>query len=207
MATSDSSSERLQAPFGHGDMVTCPEKALVTRSLTEAVNSCNILIIFNKLSDIPLAGSENERGKEGAVGEESHMELHLPSKFGSEKVAMSAAAVVAKDMGFPDDRIEDLKTAISEACCNAIEHGNELDESATVMIVLKVGESKLHVAVHDEGRDIGEVLRPDIEKKIEGEDEKRGWGMFLIDGLVNEVNCVTKPEGGKVVELVVILEK
>jgi serine/threonine-protein kinase RsbW len=135
------------------------------------------------------------------------MELHLPSTLGSEKIAMSAAAIVAEDMGFPEDRIEDLKTAVSEACCNAIEHGNELDESAKVMIVLKVGKSKLQVAVHDEGRDIGKVEKPDIEKKVEGEDEKRGWGMFLIDGLVNEVTCKTKPEGGKVVELMVLLEK
>lgn len=139
--------------------------------------------------------------------EENHMELHLPSTLGSEKIAMSAAAIVAADMGFPDDRIEDLKTAVSEACCNAIEHGNELDESAKVMIVLKVGEFGLHVAVHDEGRDIGAVEKPDIDKKMDGEGKKRGWGMYLIDGLVNEVTCELKPGGGKVVEMVVLLEK
>jgi len=139
--------------------------------------------------------------------EEQHMELHLPSTLGSERIAMSAAAIVAKDMGFPKSRIEDLKTAVSEACCNAIEHGNELDETSKVVIVLKVGKSKLHVAVHDEGRDIGTVAKPDIEKKIKGEEGKRGWGMYLIDGLVNEVTCEVKPGGGKVVEMVVLLEK
>jgi serine/threonine-protein kinase RsbW len=49
------------------------------------------------------------------------VELRVPSRMGYEKVAMGTAASVAKLMGFPDARIEDLKTAIAEACINAIE--------------------------------------------------------------------------------------
>ena len=48
------------------------------------------------------------------------VEVKLPSRLGFEKVAMGTAASVAKLMGFPDDRIEDLKTALAEACINAI---------------------------------------------------------------------------------------
>ena len=40
------------------------------------------------------------------------VEVRLPSRMGFEKVAMSTAASVAKLMGFRDDRIEDLKTAV-----------------------------------------------------------------------------------------------
>ncbi|MEE9213674.1 MAG: ATP-binding protein, partial [Thermodesulfobacteriota bacterium] len=39
---------------------------------------------------------------------------------------MEQVATLAKEIGFSDDRIEDLKTAVSEACLNAIEHGNEM---------------------------------------------------------------------------------
>jgi serine/threonine-protein kinase RsbW len=39
------------------------------------------------------------------------VEVRLPTKMGYEKVAMSTASAVAKLMGFPEDRIEDLKTA------------------------------------------------------------------------------------------------
>ena len=56
------------------------------------------------------------------------VEVRLPSRLGYEKVAMSTAAAVAKLMGFREDRIEDLKTAVAEACINAIEHGNRLNE-------------------------------------------------------------------------------
>ena len=56
------------------------------------------------------------------------VEVRLPSRLGYEKVAMSTAAAVAKLMGFRDDRVEDLKTAVAEACINAMEHGNRLNE-------------------------------------------------------------------------------
>ena len=56
------------------------------------------------------------------------VEVRLPSRMGYEKVAMSTASAVAKLMGFREDRIEDLKTAVAEACINAIEHGNRLNE-------------------------------------------------------------------------------
>jgi serine/threonine-protein kinase RsbW len=44
------------------------------------------------------------------------IELHVPSIMGFEKVAMGCAALVAKEMGLTEDRIEDLKTAVAEAC-------------------------------------------------------------------------------------------
>ncbi len=42
-------------------------------------------------------------------------ELHIPNKFGSEKIVMEQVATLAKKIGFTDNRIEDLKTAVSEA--------------------------------------------------------------------------------------------
>src|ERR1039458_6692539 len=75
----------------------------------------------------------------------------LPSRLGYEKVAMSTAASVAKLMGFRDDRIEDLKTALAEACINAIEHGNRLNEKLSVGVVLSVGADALEVKVMDDG--------------------------------------------------------
>ena len=65
------------------------------------------------------------------------VEVRLPTTHGIRKVAMSTASAVAKLMGFPDDRVEDLKTAVAEACINAIEHGNRLNEKLSVGVVLQ----------------------------------------------------------------------
>ena len=52
------------------------------------------------------------------------IEVSLPNRFGYERVAMECASSFAGMIGFSPDRVEDLKTAVSEACLNAIEHGN-----------------------------------------------------------------------------------
>ena len=62
--------------------------------------------------------------------------LQLPNTLGSEKIAMEKVTSVAKSMGFENERIEDLKTATAEACTNAMEHGNNFDQSTTVGVIL-----------------------------------------------------------------------
>jgi serine/threonine-protein kinase RsbW len=138
---------------------------------------------------------------------DKNIELHIPSVMGYEKIAMECAASMAKKMGFTEDRIEDLKTAVSEACLNAIEHGNRMDTSTKVGITLTAGESRLQVSVKDEGKGIDQVPTPSIESKIKGEDHPRGWGIFLIKSLVNEVTFEQGPGGGNVTKMVIYLEK
>ncbi len=138
---------------------------------------------------------------------EKKLELHIPNAFGYEKVAMNFAATAAKDMGLSDERIEDLKTSVSEACLNAIEHGNKMDARMKVGIVLNVEELNLQVTVQDVGDEIGPVETPNIEDKIEGKSNRRGWGIFLIKNLVDEVKFESAPEGGNLVRMIIHLDK
>src|ERR1700728_3421672 len=91
----------------------------------------------------------------------------LRRRMGFEKVAMSTAASVAKLMGFPEDRVEDLKTAVAEACINAIEHGNRLNEKLSVGVILSAGEDSLEVKVIDDGTGMKkQPAKPDIDRKM-----------------------------------------
>ncbi len=139
----------------------------------------------------------------------SSVEVRLPSRLGFEKVAMSTAASMAKLMGFSEDRIEDLKTAVGEACINAIEHGNHMDASIPVGVVLSMFPGELEVKVHDDGNGMSSTpVKPDIDRKMTGEDEARGMGMFLIQALVDEVEWVPSSVQGKsFVRLVIRLNK
>jgi serine/threonine-protein kinase RsbW len=138
---------------------------------------------------------------------EEKFEIHVPSTLGSEKVAMEKTAEIAREMGFSEDRIQDLKTAVAEACLNAIEHGHQGDEDVTVGVTLKIDESRLEVAVQDKGRGPGDIPKPDIKSKVEGLDDTRGWGVFLIEQLMDEVKFETTPEGDNVVRMIIHLEK
>lgn len=123
-------------------------------------------------------------------------ELRLPTRLGFEKVAMNTAASVAELMGFSVDRVDDLKTAVAEACINAIEHGNQLNEKLGVVITLSMGEESLEVKIQDEGPGPREGLQvPDMDRKMAGEETPRGMGMFLIQALVDEVEYVSAKAG------------
>ncbi|HEX8712323.1 MAG TPA: ATP-binding protein [Terracidiphilus sp.] len=137
------------------------------------------------------------------------VEVRLPSRMGYEKVAMSTASAVAKLMGFREDRVEDLKTAVAEACINAIEHGNRLNERLSVGVVLSAGTDELEVKVIDDGKGIQKKpARPDIDRKMHGEEDPRGLGMFLIQALVDEAEWVAGTEGkSSYVRLVIRLDK
>ncbi len=140
------------------------------------------------------------------------VEVRLPTKMGYEKVAMSTAASVAKLMGFPEDRIEDLKTAVAEACINAIEHGYRMNEKLSVGVVLHAGTDELEVKVIDDGKGLkapaGKVIKPDIDRKMHGEEDPRGMGMFLIQALVDEAEWVAGTDGkSSYVRLVIRLDK
>jgi serine/threonine-protein kinase RsbW len=134
--------------------------------------------------------------------------VHLPSELGYEKVAMSTAASMAALMGFSKDRIEDLKTAVAEACINAIEHGNNLNNSLTVGVVLSTSDDQLEVKVIDDGAGINaNPVVPDIDRKVHGEEDTRGMGMFLIQALVDEAEWHKGPPGKSFVRLVIKLDK
>lgn len=137
------------------------------------------------------------------------VEVRLPSRLGFEKVAMSTAASVAKLMGFREERIEDLKTAVAEACINAIEHGNRLNEKLSVGVVLSAAEDALEIKVMDDGKGIkAQPHKPDIDRKMHGEEDPRGMGMFLIQALVDEAEWVMGTNGrGSYVRLVIRLDK
>ncbi len=137
------------------------------------------------------------------------VEVRLPSRMGYEKVAMGAAATVAKLEGFPEDRIEDLKTAVAEACINAIEHGNRLNEKRSVVVVLSPGKDALEVKVIDDGKGMTkQPAKPDIDRKMHGEEDPRGMGMFLIQALVDEAEWVAGTDGkSSYVRLVIRLDK
>jgi serine/threonine-protein kinase RsbW len=136
------------------------------------------------------------------------IELFVPSRLDFEQVAVDAAASLARLMGFSDDRVEDLMTAVEEACINAIEHGNQENSNVKVLVELIADDSKLQVDVHDQGKGIPRnIQKPDIDAKIARKQSSRGWGLFLIQSLMDEVEFDWNPETGGVTRMVIHLKQ
>ena len=64
----------------------------------------------------------------------------------------------------------------------------------------------LQVDVRDQGKGVGEVAAPDIDEKMEGKEKSRGWGIFLIRNLMDEVQFGSAPEGGNLVRMIIHLD-
>ncbi|MEM7033689.1 MAG: ATP-binding protein [Chloroflexota bacterium] len=124
------------------------------------------------------------------------VKIHIPSELGYEKVPMGAVAVIARRMAFADDKIEDLKTAVSEACTNAIEHGNDHKLDASVTVVVKFDQAKIRVDVIDDGH---QPLPNEIPDRADRNDF-RGMGLFLISALMDSLEMTSRP-GQNVVRL------
>lgn len=129
-----------------------------------------------------------------------NIELHLPSILGYEKIARRVAETVAEQMDFSPDRIEDLKTAVAEACMNAIEHGNNLDRAIQVSVQMLIMPDKLEVRVADMGL---QAMPDDFSMPNSG--DSHGWGMFFIQKLVDEMEITRLPDGGNEVRMTLYL--
>jgi anti-sigma regulatory factor (Ser/Thr protein kinase) len=134
-------------------------------------------------------------------------DFSVPSEPGNERLAMETVAETAKGFGFSGENLERLKTAVAEATMNAMEHGNNYRPELPVELQVLATDGDFLVRITDRGSgppptDAGDT--PDIGAKLEGLQKARGWGLFLIKSMVDEMN-VTGDEGHHTVELVVHL--
>jgi anti-sigma regulatory factor (Ser/Thr protein kinase) len=134
-------------------------------------------------------------------------EFEVPSEAGNERLAIDRVgeAVAALDLG--EARLERLKTAVGEATMNAMEHGNAYQADRPVKVRVLAGADRLRVQITDLGgtRAIPEAVAPDLEAKLAGQQTPRGWGLFLIENMVDETR-ETSDESHHTVELALRLE-
>jgi anti-sigma regulatory factor (Ser/Thr protein kinase) len=86
-------------------------------------------------------------------------------------------------------QLERLKTAVGEATMNAIEHGNKnrADVPVAVQVLLSDGRVRVRITDQGGGAPIPEAEAPDLEAKLAGLQTPRGWGLFLIKNMVDEI--------------------
>ena len=126
------------------------------------------------------------------------IELSFPSELGYEKVAREAVAAFARRLGFDRERIEDIKTALCEACINAIEHGNGHTPSLRVDVSCVCENGRLTIEVHDQGlkRYQPSNATATIDKKLSGLAPPRGMGLLMIAQLMDEAGFTESQDGG-----------
>ena len=131
--------------------------------------------------------------------------LEIPARADYISLARQVVAAAAEvEPTFHDERIDDLRLAVSEAATNAIEAHTDLSSDERVVIRCDLGEDRIEVEVLDRGA--GFVME-DLEEVPDSTDPRRlrhehGLGIPLMRVLVDEAE-ITSSAGGTTVRLVV----
>jgi serine phosphatase RsbU (regulator of sigma subunit)/anti-sigma regulatory factor (Ser/Thr protein kinase) len=143
------------------------------------------------------AGIADERDE--LEGSTALTAFSLPGAIGNEREAMDRVAAAVADLGLPPDRLERLKTAVSETAMNAIEYGSQGQLDIPFDVEVVVTPDDVIVRVTDRalsGAVPTDAEAPDIELKLAGEQKPRGWGLFLIEHMVDAMDVTTDDEAG-----------
>jgi serine/threonine-protein kinase RsbW len=128
--------------------------------------------------------------------------LALPMVPEMEIEASKTATAIAEFMRMSPDRIDEVRMAVVEACINALEHSRAVDREVYVTFEV-LGEKDpetLRITVRDTGVGFSpeDLAEPTIEDKLKSQ-RKRGWGLKIIRGLMDDVEIRSNPSGTTVV--------
>ena len=134
-------------------------------------------------------------------------ELSIPSEPGNERRAAEEVARAVSGLGLPERTLRRFRTAVAEAALNSMEHGNHYRAELPVLIEVSASEAELSVKITDEGSGppAFHSETPNLEAKLEGMQTPRGWGLFLIKNMVDDMN-VTGDEHHHTIELILYLD-
>ena len=122
------------------------------------------------------------------------VELTLPIIPDLELAATKTAEVVAKHMNLDEEKSAEIGMALIEATINAFEHSGNDSENVEIHFVIQGDTLVIKVTDKGKGFDPSKVKIPNIEEKLRS-DQKRGWGLKLIQELMDTVEFESTPEG------------
>ncbi len=118
-------------------------------------------------------------------------DFDIASEPGNEREAAERAAEAVALYGLSAEQMERLKTAVSEAVLNAMEHGNLYQQHLSVRVVIEAYDESIAISIYDHGRERfvpTAPIEPDLAAKLAGEQKPRGWGLFLIRKMVDDLS-------------------
>ena len=129
------------------------------------------------------------------------IELGIPAR--AEYVALArlvVSSLASSRRDLPDDRIDDLKVAVSEACTNAIEAHRTSGRSANVTVACIEHDDRLVVTISDQGAGFDPGSLPEHPPVTDPErlNFERGLGIPLIRTLVDDVEIESGSSGTEI---------
>lgn len=128
--------------------------------------------------------------------------LSIPTKSEYVSVARLTSSVIANNMGFDIEDIEDIKVAVGEACNNAVLHTDHYDHTFDLYFLAET--EKLIIEVKDTGKgfSLDAYQEPDLEHPKE-----HGLGIFIMKSLMDDLEIDTQIGEGTSIRMTKYLNK
>jgi serine/threonine-protein kinase RsbW len=128
------------------------------------------------------------------------MEFVIPSDFKFLGAVDAAIQDLAREFSCSQDCINDVSTAIIEACSNAIEHGNKFSKEKRVKVMVGFNGQSIFARIFDQGKGF------DFEKRLSDPNppdpqSERGRGLIIMKAFTDELSFSREPDDGFYVEL------
>ncbi len=117
--------------------------------------------------------------------------LELESRPSCVTLVRGMLTGLGETLALDPELLDDLKTAVSEACNNVVLHAYP-DEPGPLVVDLEVGRNELAATVRDRGGGI---------KQISAAEDRMGVGLAVISALADRAEFQSAPEGGTAVRM------
>jgi serine/threonine-protein kinase RsbW len=112
-----------------------------------------------------------------------HYRADYTSEIRNVALARRGVAGFAGSCGFSENEIADIRLAAGEALSNAVEHGHSA-QSAGFTVECRFDGNELSIEIRDSGRGF---CAPDNHESVEPDHRGRGFGIFLMRRLMDDV--------------------
>ncbi|MDQ3915713.1 MAG: ATP-binding protein [Actinomycetota bacterium] len=130
----------------------------------------------------------------GRVERATSVRLEIPPQSAYVAIVRLAFTSIGRAAGLDEEKLDDLKIALSESCTNAVLSTQEAGADAPVTISFTADEDRLEVVVADSGavRSPDAVAAPDSQ----GFSTRDVMSMELLKSLVDEFDFSPRAGGG-----------
>ena len=139
--------------------------------------------------------------------EDNYMKIQVPSKDTNVLPVRMALTSFLSEHNMQIDEIMDIKTAVSEAVTNSIEHAYEQIGKVDIDIRIKDKE-RVEIEVRDYGKGIEDIsLARTLTYTSKPETEHAGVGLNIMESLMDELLIESKEKEGTKILMVKNIKK
>jgi serine/threonine-protein kinase RsbW len=128
-------------------------------------------------------------------GSATEYEIVIPIGDETEIIAAHAFEEIARRIDLPAKTINQIKTALIEACINAAEHS--LSPDRKIRQKFTIDDKKIVITISNRGLRLTDRIAE--QPSVTTDEGRRGWGLGLIRQLMDEVRVESVEDGTRIV--------